>query len=206
MNLAACASLPRTPENSVWYRATSTRYLPWALSSTHTAVARSRFNAGLLLPPGKQFESLYFAGDYQTALFEARAMLGDPAIPGGAVSNPTFTPVILNVTVVLREVADLSTAAAQASLDITAEELTGDWVGYQSRTPYTRVSEPIGIAPTQELGEALFQTGVEGFRSVSARVPFNRTLVVFTTNLRLGSSVVFADDRGTVQRINGTRA
>ena len=59
-------------------------------------------------------------------------MLGDPAIPGGAVSNPTFTPVILNVTVVLREVADLSTAAAQASLDITAQELTGDWVGYQS--------------------------------------------------------------------------
>ena len=107
---------------------------------------------------------------------------------------------------VLREVVDLSTAAAQASLEITAQELTGDWVGYQSRTPYTRVSEPIGIAPTQELGEALFQTGVEGFRSVSARVPFNRTLVVFTTNLRLGSSVVFADDRGTVQRINGTRA
>ncbi len=79
-------------ENSVWYRATSTRYLPAALSSTHTAVARSRFNAGLLLLPVKQFESLYFAGDYQTALFEARAMLGDPAIPGGAVSNPTFTP------------------------------------------------------------------------------------------------------------------
>ena len=166
MNVAACATLQRTPENTTWYRATGLGYLPSALSSAHTAGARSRFNAGPLAT--SPFEVLYFAADQQTALFEARAMLGNPAVPGMAVSNPNFTPVILNVTVILRDgAADLSTAAAQAALDTTAQELTGDWDGYQSRLMHTPVTEPIGIAPTQELGQALFQTGIEGFRCFS---------------------------------------
>ncbi|MBV9015961.1 MAG: RES domain-containing protein, partial [Alphaproteobacteria bacterium] len=88
MNLTACAALTRTPENTTWYRATSVGYLPSALSSAHTAGARSRFNAGPLLPAARQFQILYFAADHQTALFEARAMLGNPAVPGMAVSNP----------------------------------------------------------------------------------------------------------------------
>ena len=205
MNLAACVGLPRTPENRVWYRATRIGYLPSALSSSHTAVTRSRFNAGPLLLPAARFESLYFASDHTTALFEFGAMVGAP-IPGGSVSNPAMSVVVLNVTVVLRDVADLTDIAAQTSLATNAQELTGDWNGYQLRTGYTPVKNPIGVAPTQELGDALFRAGVEGFRSISARIPYNRILIVFPTNLRLGSSVVFADGTGTVDRINGTRA
>jgi hypothetical protein len=204
VNLAACAGLPRTPENAVWYRATRIGYLPSALSSAHTAVARSRFNAGILLPAGRQYETLYFAGDHQTALFEFGAMVGNPSIPGAAVSNPAAAPVILNVAIVLRDVVDLSLPAAQISLATTAQELSGDWYGYQSRTMGTPpVPAPTGIAPTQDLGEALFRTAVEGFRSVSARIPYNRTLIVFPQNLKRGSSVVFSDGTGTVLRIDG---
>jgi hypothetical protein len=204
VNLGACVGLPRIPETGVWYRATRVGYLPSALSSAHTASVRSRFNAGPLLPQAAQYQALYFASDHLTALFEFGAMVGTPA-PGGAVSNPALAPVILNATVVLREVADLAAVSVQNSLATTAQELTGDWNGYQMRSAMTPVTSPVGIAPTQALGEALFQSGIEGFRSVSARIPYNRILVVFPTNLRRGSSVVFDDRSGTTHRIEGTR-
>jgi hypothetical protein len=205
VNLTACAGLPRTVENGVWYRATRIGFLPGALNSAHTAATTSRFNAGPLHPVPQQFESIYFASDHVTALFEFGAMAGTTA-PGGGVSNPALSTAIVNVSVTLREVVDLTDVAVQASLATTAQELTGDWNGYQLRSNYTPVKNPIGVAPTQELGEVLFRAGVEGIRSISARIPYNRILVVFPLNLRLGSSLVFSGDHGTSQRINGTRA
>lgn len=204
MNLAACAGLPRTPETGVWYRATQIGYLSSALTSSHTAVARSRFNAGILLPPARQYETLYFAVDHLTALFEFGAMVGNPAIPGAAIPNPALAPVILNAAITLHEVVDLSLLSMQSALATTAQELTGDWYGYQSRAILTPVVPPVGIAPTQELGEALFNTaGVEGFRCLSARVPYNRTLIIFPQKLLRGSSVVFSNGTGVLQRIDG---
>ena len=205
MNLGACAGLPKNPENRTWFRAIKPGYSSTALSSAHTKGSRSRFSAGPLLTSAAQFEILYFAEDHQTALFEFGAMLGSPHIPGAAVPNPQIAALILNVQITLQRVCDLTQlGTAQIPLQTTAQELTGDWDGYQSRGPLTSVTAPVGIAETQALGEALFQTGIEGFRSLSAKIPYARTLIVFPTNLRRGSSVVYTDRGTVVHRIDGT--
>jgi len=80
----------------------------------------------------------------------------------------------------------------QSLLGTTAQELTGDWMGYQQRNSTMSVSQPIGTAPTQELGTALFAVaGLEGFRTVSAKAPYCSNLVVFPQKLQRGSSVIF---------------
>jgi RES domain len=200
VNLTACAGLPRTPENPV-----NPTYSSAALGSVHTKGTRSRFNPGPLPPNAAQFEILYFAEDHLTALFGFRAMVGSP-LPGRAISNPAVSALVLNVQITLQEVFDLTQVrSAQMPLQTTAQELTGDWDGYQSRSMMTSVTAPTGIAETQHLGQTLFQTGVEGFRSISAKVPYTRTLVVFPTQLRRGSSIIHIDNRGAVvHQIHGT--
>jgi hypothetical protein len=157
-----------------------------------------------LLPGAAQYEILYFAEDHQTALFEFGAMLGSPHIPGGAVPNPNIAALILNAQITLQQVCDLTqVGTAQRPLHTTAQELTGDWDGYQSRSPVTSVTAPVGIAETQHLGEALFRTRIEGFRSLSAKIPYARTLMVFPTNLRRGSSIIYTDRGIVIHRIDG---
>jgi hypothetical protein len=132
-------------------------------------------------------------------------MLGKPHVPGSAIAHPGVAALILNFQITLGEVVDLTEVSAQPLLQTTAQELTGDWDGYQSRNARTSVIAPTGIAPTQELGEALFLTGIEGFRSLSAKVPYVRTLMVFPTNLKLGSSIVHSEVGAAVHRIIGTK-
>jgi hypothetical protein len=205
VNLAACSTLPCTPENGVWFRVIQIAYLGTALSSAHTKKASSRFNPGDVLDPLLQYAALYFADDPMTAQFEVGALLGNMT-PGGYVPHPNMSSVTLNVRVILSAVADLTdVTAAQIPLETTAQELTGDWKGYETRSPLTPVSGPKGWAPTHRLGMALFGTNIEGFRSVSARVPYQRTLTVFPDNLRRGSSLSFSDPGGTFfHRIDGT--
>ena len=47
----------------------------------------------------------------------------------------------------------------------------------------------LGLAPTQRLGQALADAGVEGLLYPSARLPGARCLVVFTRNLAASSRV-----------------
>ncbi len=48
--------------------------------------------------------------------------------------------------------------------------------------------------PTQRLGSALFATDdVEGFLTISAKMPLCKTLVIFPQKLREGSELVFSD-------------
>jgi hypothetical protein len=205
VNLGACADLPTTPESGVWYRAIPIRYLATALSSAHTKGTTSRFSAGPLLSYARQFEILYFAHDHQTALFECGALYGAPHRPGSVVPNPAVAPGILNVSVSLQMICDLTDQIlAQMRLGTTAQELTGDWEGYQQRSSATPVTIPTGFAPTQELGEALFQRGIEGFRALSARLPYNPTLIVFPENLRRGSQIIFSNGTST-HRIDGMK-
>lgn len=169
MNLAACGALPALPENCTWYRALDVNYLATALQTAHTRGSRSRYSPGHLLAPTNQFEILYLAGDPVTALFEFEAVFGDPA---SAIPNPRISPVILNVQVVLHAIYDLTHVAdAQVPLDVTAQELTGDWRGYGTRGPRKPIPLPVGYAPTQELGIHLFRTGIEGFLGISAKIP-----------------------------------
>jgi hypothetical protein len=166
-------------------------------------VARTRFNAGFLLAPSAQYECIYFADDTICAQFETRAQLGE-FMPGMHLPNPHTPIAALNVRVNLHKIMDVSEVAAQSHIGTTVQELTGDWQGYQVRSPGTNVKAPTGPSPTQDLGWALFRTGVEGFRATSARMPWHKTLIVFPANMRVGSWITYTDPSGVVHRIDGT--
>jgi RES domain-containing protein len=192
VNLTACRGLSRTAETRVWYRLIDPSYLPNALGSAHTKKTPARFNPGPLLSIPDQFATLSLADDIIAAQFEAGAVLGSYK-PGHYVSHSRLSFITMNVRVILGEVIDLTDPAIQAALGTNVQELTGDWDGYQIRNRRTAVSHPTGIAPTQDLGRALCATGVEGFRAISAKLPFHQTLTVFTENLRSTSSLTFTD-------------
>jgi len=201
VNFAALAALPRARETDSWYRCIDPAYITTALSSAHTMARLARFNPGYLLNPSAQFASLSFADDPDVALREIEAIF--QSLAGGApsrVSNPMSSwTLILKAHVNLAEVFDLTDlTVVQAQLGTHAQELTGDWLGYDMRTHTTRVTGPNGVAPTQELGFELFRSGIEGFRSISAKVPTNKTLTIFPKNLRAGSSVTVTDSSGKV--------
>lgn len=168
-------------------------------------LAATRFNAGPNAQP--PFEVLYLAEDPQVALFEVGALLGPPAQPGGVVAHPRRAWTLINVQVQLQMVADLTLVAQQQLVGTNAQELTGDWEGYHLRGPKTSVREPVGIAPTQELGAALNQvSGLEAFRTLSARVPYSMTLVVFPQKLQAGSSVEFSHPTLGTHTLHGPAA
>jgi hypothetical protein len=195
VNLAACWTLPTNPVNGTVYRAA----LPWHLATifqtAYTAVTRSRFNPGPLLPAPERYEILYLAGDPIVAPFEVWAMLGQPWSPANTAPNPAMPSyIILPIKVILHSVVDLTdVSTAHIPLQISAQELTGDWDCYGFRSSKTVVSGPVGISPTQDLGREIFRTGVEGFWTISANAPYQRNLVVFPQNLQAKSSVIVID-------------
>jgi hypothetical protein len=137
-----------------------------------------------------------------------RALHG-PAFPQAGrvvIPNPQQAWTILNVRVTLQQVADLTRVPEQTLLGMTAQELTGDWEGYQERRPHDSVSQPVGIAPTQALGQALSAVpGLEGFRTLSARLPAQMILVVFPRKLQPGSGIEFSDGMGRTHVIKPRR-
>lgn len=197
MNLSSCTSLPGTHLNGVWYRQIEPQFIATALSSAHTKVTPSRFNAGRYFASADQFEILYFADDPLVASFEVGAVLGE-FVHGGYVPHPRKTYLTLNVSIYLHHVVDLTQIVAQTAIGMDAQALTGDWRGYQLRSYSTPVSAPIGFAPTQELGLELFRTKTEGFLTVSSKMPTNQVLAVFPQNLRRHSRLIFSDPSGKI--------
>jgi RES domain-containing protein len=186
--MATVGGLVLGPESRTWYRAIQTRFLSTSLSTRHSSTIFSRFSGASLESPG--YEILYLAENPMVALLEVQALMGSPTTPGGVVPHPHSTWTTLNVTVRLQAVADLTGTANQDLLGTTAQELTGDWLGYRLRSPHTPVQEPTGLAPTQELGAALYRVpGLEAFRSLSARAPYHEVLVLFPEKLSAGSRV-----------------
>jgi RES domain-containing protein len=186
MNLTACSVLPRMPESGNWYRLVATGHVSTVLSGAHTKMVNSRFNAGSLLAPAERFSVMYLADDMLVAQFEYGAILGELR-PGQSVPNPRSSFVALTVHVRLHAVVDLTDETTAQIIATNPQELTGDWRGYQTRGLHTAISGPTGIAPTQLLGQALFNTGIEGFRTFSPRVADHKILVVFVDNLLTGS-------------------
>jgi hypothetical protein len=140
---------------------------------------------------------MYFSENHLVCLREVEALLGSSRMV--PLPNPAFAWTIINVRLLLQQVADLTDPAEQRRLGTTAQELTGDWEGYQTRTSHSSVPYPVGTAPTQDLGEALFSLpGIEGFRTLSAKVPDQRNLVVFRQKLliREPDRVPRCGDRG----------
>ena len=200
MNLTACGSLPTRPVTGTWYRALQFQYMGAPLSASHTPAVASRFSEGSnSLPP---YELMYFAETHQVALFEVGAMVGSPIDPYGPLPHPRHSQGIINVDVVLHSVVDLTEEAAQTTIDMTAQELTGDWRYYSVRSIRASVHGPNGAAPTQALGAALFGLpGLEGFITISAKCPDQRVLAVFTEKLHPASRLTFTHPGGLTYSI-----
>ncbi len=189
MNIAGCPALATKPENRVWFRASQPVNWTTALQTSHTTRTPSRFSTATKAKP--TFQIMYLAEDHVVALYEVGALLGSP-FTGKNVPYPHNAWTILNVHVTLQYVADLTLAPEQAKIATTAQELTGDWEANSYRTPQSSVNQPTGFAPTQLLGQTLFQMrGLEGFRTISAKRPTHMSLVIFPSKLRAGSSIVF---------------
>ncbi len=208
MKSATGLPLPTPTERATWFHAYCRDRVGRPLRTTPAGtplVSRfvtSRFNPGDHVGP--PFETLYLAVDGTTAHFEKRTYLGDPfGDPERFVRDAerTKNTGVLDVAVDLRSVVDLTDVTVQALLDTSAQELTGDWSGYQRRHPHTAVRLPTGMAPTQQLGGELFrEPGVEGIIYVSAKVPTMPCLVVFTHKLTRPGSLRWRDPRtGSVE-------
>jgi hypothetical protein len=155
---------------------------------------------------GQPLEILYLSENSQVAQFEIGALFGNPLVPGGILSAPGSFAVV-HVKVTLHRVVELTQVSEQDLLETTAQELTGDWRGYFQRTAASALlQEPVGAAPTQELGEALFSIpGIEGFRTPSAKLAYHRNLVVFPEKMFKGSRLEFRDAAANLlQTIDGT--
>ena len=169
---------PKVP----WYRAApasvaNPRHVP-------SARAINRFNGGQT-----GYQLLYFAPNPQTALFEARALLGfitgpfAPAAPSPR-SWTIFRYQIQNGI----DVVDFGQPVNRAAVDTTVQELTGDWEGYHVRRFPIQPTSPAIVsqrihAPTQELGAWLSARNYQGFLSPSARNPLIQNLVLFYNTL-----------------------
>jgi hypothetical protein len=183
MNLSAVAEIPCRPVVATWYRAIKPQHLASALNYSHARLAASRYCAGPVA--AEPFDILYLAETPEVVLFEVEAQFGSPSVPGGVVANPSGSWIIINSQVQLSKVADLTDAVRTPEiLATTAQELTGDWKGYSLRSDRTSVSAPVGIAPTQALGAALYASGAfEGFLAISAKMPYQKVLGVFPNRM-----------------------
>lgn len=190
MNLSACEKLRLAPLTGVWYRCIPPRFWKSSLQTRQTSKVHSRFNAGPLAKP--KFEILYLCENPALALEEVEAQFYTRA--GQIVANPAQSWLVMNVRVQLQSVADLTSVAAQEILETNPQELTGDWQGYQTRGPHSSVTDPVGISPTQGLGQALFSVpSLEAFQTVSAKRSDHRSLVVFPQKLLADSSLEFVN-------------
>lgn len=202
MNLSKCGAVPRVPVRNTWYRAVNPKYLGTALSTGHTTTTPSRFSSSSLATPG--FEILYLAENPMVALFEARALFGSPSMPGGVVPHPSRPLVTFPITVALSSVADITDAASAAGLDTNAQELTGDWRTFSTRSaPVSAPAPHTGLPPTQALGIALYSLpGLQGLISFSATLPDYRILAIFTDRLKGTTDFIeysYHDEHGAQQ-------
>jgi RES domain-containing protein len=190
VNAVNVVGLSAGPHSATWYRAVNPRFTSTAVSTTHSKTITSRFSPASPYNPG--FEILYLAENHLVAMFEAQALFGSPLTPGGVVPHPTASLVTLAIQVQLSLVVDLSDPAQATLVDTNAQELTGDWRGYQQRGSATSVAGLTGKAPTQEFGEQLFALcpAVQGFLTLSARLPYYKVLAIFTKRLRTGMDYV----------------
>ena len=74
----------------------------------------------------------------------------------------------------------------RARIQTTVQELTGDWADYAKRTVNSPDVSSTPPAPTQQLGEDLYQIPrCQGFLMPSARNSIHPNLVVFPDRVRI---------------------
>lgn len=201
MRLDGCDRLPLGGEHRTAYRTIDQSHFRSPLYTKQSLTHRGRFNPGSGVHPWRRFEVLYLSQNHLISGLEAQWLFGDP-YDNFYVPGRLGTLVTLNVEVSLRFVTDLTIRASQKELDISAQELTGDWRSYQHRSRKFPIMLPRGIAPTQLLGMRLFQRSqLEGFFYVSAKDGRYWNLAIFPDKLQYGSYVQWIDERGIPHRI-----
>jgi RES domain-containing protein len=190
MNLRQVANVSVRPARGSWYRAILPQYWGSLLNTSHTATVRTRFNPG-----NAGMEIFYTAENHLVALLEVRALLGTPMAPGLLAASPLRRQWgIINVRVSLNRVVDLTRRDTRRRLGTTVQELTGDWEGYYYRNQMRAIPKPSNPAPTQRLGQALFQRGdIQAFVTYSAKLAHHKVLVVFPQRLDPASRIIFRD-------------
>ena len=133
-----------------WYRAVSISYARVPLAWGHSYTGKGRFKQA-----NARFPVLYLAPDEFTALLEVRAFMGHPR--SGSITAASGRWRVVQVRVRLDHVADLRTTSERARIQTTVQELTGDWADYAARTHSSRDVSSTPPAPTQQLGEDLYQ-------------------------------------------------
>lgn len=185
MNLSPLSTLPVVPRTGAWYRAISPRFYPTqAFDLSYTANVASRFSAG-----SGAFQTLYLAQSPEIALREIQALYG----PSGNTVPSLRAVTLFRVDVQLQRLVDLTNPAVQSLFQTTVQELTGDWQVYSALAALAAIPSLAPTAPTQQLGAALFASGVEGILSPSAKVPTASSLLVFQENLETGSYIRHTD-------------
>lgn len=208
MRLDHCTRLAPSSLQGVWYRTVDLNHLDTPLETKQTRTHSGRFNPGTAETVGaRRFEVLYLSKHGQTSELEARKYFADPYEGINADrDNPNISWFVAAMEVNLQSIVNLTDPREQAKIDMSVQELTGDWAGYQKRSRAFLVNEPTGLAPTQELGSRLYHTrGIEGFLYVSARDARHLNLTIFRHKLRTGSSIRWTDPSSGVVHGIGPR-
>ncbi len=178
--LGALARVPVRPARGVSYRVIPARFHLTALSAIGAYQRGGRYN------PRGRLEALYLSESPIVALQEVEAVRGTATQLVGL----TFSPkTLLSVEYDLVRLLDLTDEGVQRALEANLEELTAPWVLEQSR---------LGSAPTQRLGRAVAEAGIEALRAPSAKNPKAANLVIYPTVLQPGSSLRVFDDSGFI--------
>ncbi len=142
------------------YRAVALRYLwgnpsPQPLYADGAAIIGARFT-----PRGaSEMRSLYFAAEAETCLYEVlpQYLLNRRKRPPKFDAFPPI--VLLSATVSLLRVIDITDADVQKQLETNRTELRAGW----------RIQQEKEETPTQRLGRAVFDCGIQAIRYESAR-------------------------------------
>ena len=177
MNLSAIPRLVVSPLTGTWFRALNFRFYKTRLNTGHTRTTTSRFSPASPFQP--LYRILYLAENHQVAAYETEALFGAPTHP---IAGRKTSWLYLALEVKLHRVIDLCGEKQMRLLKTSEQELTGNWANSNS------------MAPTQELGLALFNSsGVEGFVYPSSKVS-GRNLVIYPDKLDQHSSITFHND------------
>jgi hypothetical protein len=177
MRLRACGRLSVRPLTGHWFRAIRLKHWNGRLSTDHSRSSSSRFSAAG--PASPLYRVLYLGETHQVAIHEVGALLGDPVAP---IPNPHGSWAILSLYAVLDNIVDLSDRAQQRIIGTNDSELTGNWVN------------TTGVAPTQQLGQALHDLPeVEGVIYRSSKL-IGRCLVIFPDKLGARSYIDFENE------------
>jgi RES domain-containing protein len=181
----ALRGLALWPAQGTAYRLTSPKYMTRPLSPEGSLQRGGRYNKR------GRFAALYLADSPATALAEVQMLkFSDNRLIG--IKGPP--KVLVSVDYTLQAVLNLGDPDVQAALGTNLEELRAEWVLKQQQRQ--RI-------PTQDLGEAVYESGnIEALWVPSARLWGAFNLVVFPDRLRVGSSLSLYDPEGLLYIAN----